>query len=1120
MRKASLHEASIREDYLYLSGKSSERRHTVSVPSHSHGGAGDLGRVPMGRPRPLPFPPYNMQGLKMDFGGLGAHHCTPSMVKVDFLMPNSIIIEHNVSTSVSLEEIKEELWERASEFPLFGTLHDLSSYHFACISHRAETVELMDESKCLQEINPFMWMLKVVERKGNETEKMLNLQIGQLIGKELQKFDALKNPEVNEFRWKMKAVCDEVVSARNKLTWSEQVQYQYPARIATKLELPKYITDRLHDDQLLLSVQFDTSMEVQRTFTFRVLPSVKTREFLNLALAKLSITFVMEEPPENYVLKTPGREEYLIADVPLVQYMYIRELVCHDEFSPIPLVIVHRGTIQVDIENIYERIEDLGVKHLRNSFSGMTLSKKKNVNFVSSWTIEEDFNFQIGTISNVDLYTEDQAVVVIEAGLYHGSRALCETKTTQEVSISDGSGNVNEGLVFSIAVCNIPRNARLCLAIYEVSRSAKATKARSSIGNRQELYKNPLAWGNTAVFDYRNQLKTGAMSLYAWKICEDQSGDVMPNPLGTLVSNPDHDQAVTLTISFPRFNSSSNIIFPSKDKIVSTAKENPQSDEGTPTSSAMEEIRQMADRDPLTELHEQERKLLWSLRNVCRTELPHLLPKLLQCVEWDNKAEVAEMISLLEVWPKLSPDRALELLDYAYAEPAVRSFAIVCLEHISDDDLLLYLLQLVQALKHENYLYCHLVEFLLSRALRNMRIGHYFFWHLRSEMYVPSVSIRFGLILEAYCRGSVEHMRILLRQLDALHKFKEVREIVNENRSVRDRAEKLMREYMKKPHTKAALSHFLNPIDPMYRISTIKSDECKPKDSKMAPLWLVFENGDPHGKNIYLLYKFGDDLRQDMLTLQMIRVMDKIWKDNGMDLRMSPYSCMSTDNREGIIQVVLNAETIANIQRQKGMFSATCAFRKGSLLAWLKDHNPTETLLNKAIHEFTLSCAGYCVATYVLGIADRHSDNIMVMKNGQLFHIDFGHILGHFKEKFGIRRERQPFVLTHDFINVITKGRQTRSEEFEHFKGYCEKAFLILRKYGSFIISLFAMMISTGLPELQSEKDLNYLKETLKLDLSEDEARDHFRSKFDEALSNAWKTSVNWAFHSVAKNNR
>lgn len=84
---------------------------------------------------------------------------------------------------------------------------------------------------------------------------------------------------------------------------------------------------------------------------------------------------------------------------------------------------------------------------------------------------------------------------------------------------------------------------------------------------------------NTAVFDYRNQLKTGAMTLYAWKISEDQIGEAMPNPLGTLVSNPDRDQAVALTITFHRFNCTSSIMFPSKDRIITEAKENPQSDE-------------------------------------------------------------------------------------------------------------------------------------------------------------------------------------------------------------------------------------------------------------------------------------------------------------------------------------------------------------------------------------------------------------------------------------------------------------------------------------------------------------------------------------------------------------
>jgi len=40
--------------------------------------------------------------------------------------------------------------------------------------------------------------------------------------------------------------------------------------------------------------------------------------------------------------------------------------------------------------------------------------------------------------------------------------------------------------------------------------------------------------------------------------------------------------------------------------------------------------------------------------------------------------------------------------------------------------------------------------------------------------------------------------------------------------------------------------------------------------------------------------------------------------------------------------------------------------------------------LDKAIEQFLLSCAGYCVATYVLGVGDRHSDNIMLRTNGQV----------------------------------------------------------------------------------------------------------------------------------------
>jgi phosphatidylinositol-4,5-bisphosphate 3-kinase len=147
-----------------------------------------------------------------------------------------------------------------------------------------------------------------------------------------------------------------------------------------------------------------------------------------------------------------------------------------------------------------------------------------------------------------------------------------------------------------------------------------------------------------------------------------------------------------------------------------------------------------------------------------------------------------------------------------------------------------------------------------------------------------------------------------------------------------------------------------------------------------------------------------------------------------------------------------------------------------------------------------------------MGIGDRHNDNIMVTKSGRLFHIDFGHFLGNFKTKFGIKRERAPFVLTPDFAYVMGgKG----SPEFKEFVALCCKAYNVVRKHSNLFLNLFSMMLSTGIPELMYLSDIYYLRDAFSAEMDEKQAAAKFEGLIYESLSTL-TTQLNNSIHLLA----
>ncbi|KAG5849196.1 hypothetical protein ANANG_G00107410 [Anguilla anguilla] len=213
-----------------------------------------------------------------------------------------------------------------------------------------------------------------------------------------------------------------------------------------------------------------------------------------------------------------------------------------------------------------------------------------------------------------------------------------------------------------------------------------------------------------------------------------------------------------------------------------------------------------------------------------------------------------------------------------------------------------------------------------------------------------------------------------------------------------------------------------------------------------------------------------------------------------------------------MVELVPSSDTLRKIQVEYGV---TGSFKDKPLAEWLRKYNPAEEEYEKASENFIYSCAGCCVATYVLGICDRHNDNIMLRSTGHMFHIDFGKFLGHAQMFGSFKRDRAPFVLTSDMAYVINGGERPTSR-FQLFVDLCSQAYNMIRKHSGLFLNLLSLMTSSGLPELTGAQDLKYVYEALQPQATDAEATVSFTRLIESSLGSV-ATKFNFFIHNLAQ---
>uniref|UniRef100_A0A183CM36 1-phosphatidylinositol 4-kinase n=1 Tax=Globodera pallida TaxID=36090 RepID=A0A183CM36_GLOPA len=455
--------------------------------------------------------------------------------------------------------------------------------------------------------------------------------------------------------------------------------------------------------------------------------------------------------------------------------------------------------------------------------------------------------------------------------------------------------------------------------------------------------------------------------------------------------------------------------------------------------------------------------------------------------------ERIDVLTQLFTWAKCSPVQAIALLcpRLHNIHPLTLQYAVRVLESYSSDVLLQYIPQIVQAVRWDTMGY--ISKLILSLSVHSQLLAHQLLWNMRANMYTDEEAKIEDSVLYRPLKEIVD--KITGQFENATRNFYEcefnfVDKITNISGAIKSipKGEARKRACLKALTEVQLVGINYLPSNPESILLEVDYASANPMQRASSPNFEI-KSLNHHRLSSTFRHFVGDDVRQDVLALQLMQLIKNICSTVSLDIQLFPYRVVAINPGCGVIECVPDSKSRDQLGRQTDY----------DLFEYFMTKYGEENSkgFQQARRNFIKSMAAYSVFSFLLQIKDRHNGNIMLNSAGSIIHIDFGFM---FESSPGGNLGFEPdFKLSQEMVDIM--GHKMESAPFREFADKCVQVYLATRHYYSDFISLVSLMLETRLPCFRG-KTIQQLRSRLAPEASEREAAKYMMSIINNCYTN------------------